>query len=100
MGFAVVRHDVATARGVQWRGARRRRAEPGPAWALGAAVPSGTAWFNGRSAVPGPPPWHGDTIRHGTPPCLTVLCLAVPCLGVPLPCRAWAARLDNYSFIP
>jgi len=52
-------------------------------------------------AVPGPRCRHSGTIRHGTatPPCLTVPCLAVPCFTVPVPCRAWAAHLDNYILL-
>ena len=79
MGLAVVRHDAATARGVQWRGARRRRAELGPARALGAAVPSGMARHGSTAVVLCLGRDLGTATRYGTARCAS----AVPCLGGP-----------------
>jgi hypothetical protein len=47
--------------------------------------------------MPGPRPWHGGTIRHGT---ATSPCSVVSCLAVLVPCRAWVAQLAMYSVGP
>jgi len=89
MGLAVVRHDAATARGVQWHGARRRRAEPGPARALGAAVPSGTARHGSTAVVPCLGRDLGTATRYGM---ARQRRRASPCRASACQCRAVPGR--------
>ena len=112
LGGSVAWRLNGTATSSQWRGdlgvderldVRRRRdslgvgsgsaTPPEPARALQAAVPSGTSRHDSSTIVRCLGRQLGTTTLYGT---TASPCLIVPCPVVPVPCRAWAARLDMY----